>query len=129
MAHRLTLQRFARFLLAWYVAFVGVGTLSPLFKPVDLMLVCSASGTPRWVSPPSAEDPADDPAGDPAAAAAHRHAIDCPLCLPAMAPPVVAALAVRTEPPGTGVLIPPDQRPVPTTPAGPLPARGPPARA
>ena len=26
MAHRLTLQRFARLLLAWYVAFVGVGT-------------------------------------------------------------------------------------------------------
>jgi hypothetical protein len=50
MAHRLTLQRFARFLLAWYVAFVGVGTLSPLFKPVDLMLVCSASGSP-WVPP------------------------------------------------------------------------------
>lgn len=121
MAHRLTLQRFARILLAWYVAFVGVGTLSPLFKPVDLMLVCSASGAPRWVT--------TDPADDPAAAAAHRHAIDCPLCLPAMAPPVVAALAVGTEPPGTGVLIPPDQRPVPTTPAGPLPARGPPAQA
>jgi hypothetical protein len=50
MAHRLTLQRFARFLLAWYVAFVGVGTLSPLFKPVDLMLVCSASGS-SWVPP------------------------------------------------------------------------------
>jgi hypothetical protein len=79
MAHRLTLQRFARFLLAWYVAFVGVGTLSPLFKPVDLMLVCSASGAPGT----DAGDPATTPAP-----AGHRHAIDCPLCLPLMAPPL-----------------------------------------
>jgi len=121
MAHRLTLQRFARFLLAWYVAFVGVGTLSPLFKPVDLTLVCSASGASRWVT--------TDPADDPAAAAAHRHAIDCPLCLPAMAPPGVAALALDDQAPSSQVLIPPDQRPVPTPPAGPLPARGPPALA
>lgn len=117
MAHRLTLQRFARLLLAWYVAFVGVGTLSPLFKPVDLALVCSASGSPRRV------------AVDPAAAAAHRHAIDCPLCLPMMAPPVLAWLGVDEEAPTTRLLLPAAQRPVPSTPTGPLPARGPPALA
>ena len=121
MAHRLTLQRFARLLLAWYVAFVGVGTLSPLFKPVDLMLVCSASGSPRWV--------AVDPADEPDAAAVHRHAIDCPLCLPMMAPPVLAWLGVDEEAPSTRLLLPPAQRPVPSTPTGPLPARGPPALA
>lgn len=121
MAHRLTLQRFARLLLAWYVAFVGVGTLSPLFKPVDLTLVCSASGSPRWV--------AVDPADEPDAAAVHRHAIDCPLCLPMMTPPVLAWLGVDEEAPSTRLLLPPAQHPVPSTPTGPLPARGPPALA
>lgn len=125
MVHRLTLQRFARFLLAWYVAFVGVGTLSPLLKPVDLALVCSASGSPRWVASPAADDPADEPT----ASAVHRHAIDCPLCLPMMAPPVVAALTTAPDAPVTQLLIPPDQRPAPAIPAGALPARGPPALA
>ncbi|WP_022980160.1 hypothetical protein [Ideonella sp. B508-1] len=118
MAHRLTLQRFARFLLAWYVAFVGVGTLSPLFKTVDLTLVCSAGGSSRWV--------AIDPSDDPAAAAAHRHAIDCPLCLPMMAPPAVAVLTTDPDAPITQVLIPPDQRPASAIPASGLSARGPP---
>jgi hypothetical protein len=117
MAHRLTLQRFARFLLAWYVAFVGVGTLSPLFKPVDLMLVCSASGAPlgrhrsgrrprRRCGPPP------------------RHRLPP---VPADDGPARAGLAgVDEEAPSTRLLLPPRSGPSPAprrAPARPRPAR------
>ena len=78
-AHRLT-----RFMLVWFALFVGAAVASPLVKPEAVHLVCSAIGGVKLVQ--------FDAAGADADAAAHT-ALDCPACLPLIAPPVADVFA------------------------------------
>jgi hypothetical protein len=78
-AHRLT-----RFVLVWFALFVGAAVASPLIKPEAVHLVCSAIGGVKLVQV--------DAAGADADAAAHT-ALDCPACLPLIAPPAADVFA------------------------------------
>ena len=73
-AHRLT-----RFVLVWFALFVGAAVASPLIKPEAVHLVCSAIGGVKLVQVDAAGANVD-------AAVAHT-ALDCPACLPLIAPP------------------------------------------
>jgi hypothetical protein len=79
-AHRLT-----RFVLVWFALFVGAAVASPLVKPEAVHLVCSAIGGVKLVQ-------VDATGGDVDSAVAHT-ALDCPACLPLIAPPVADKLA------------------------------------
>ncbi len=79
-AHLLT-----RFVLVWFVLFVGAAVASPLVKPEAVQLVCSAMGGVKLVQ-------ADAAGADVDGVVAHT-ALDCPACLPLIAPPVVDLLA------------------------------------
>ncbi len=80
-AHRLT-----RFVLVWFALFVGAAVASPLIKPEAVQLVCSAVGGVKLVQVDAAGVDVDG------AVAAHS-ALDCPACLPLIAPPVADRLA------------------------------------
>lgn len=79
-AHRLT-----RFVLVWFAVFVGVAVASPLVKPEAVHLVCSAMGGVKLVQADAAGAEVDG-------VVAHT-ALDCPACLPLIAPPVADLLA------------------------------------
>ncbi len=79
-AHRLT-----RFVLVWFALFVGVAVASPLVKPEAVHLVCSAMGGVKLVQADAAGAEVDG-------VVAHT-ALDCPACLPLIAPPVADLLA------------------------------------
>ncbi len=78
-------HRFTRFLLVWLVLFVGAAVASPLVKPEAVQLVCSAIGGVKLVQVDAAGAVVDG-------AAAHA-ALDCPACLPLIAPPLGKVLA------------------------------------
>lgn len=79
-AHRLT-----RFVLVWFALFVGAAVASPLVKPEAVQLVCSAIGGVKLVQ-------VDAAGADVDRATAHT-ALDCPACLPLIAPPAADVLA------------------------------------
>jgi hypothetical protein len=79
-AHRLT-----RFVLVWFALFVGAAVASPLVKPEAVHLVCSAMGGVKLVQADAAGAEVDG-------VVAHT-ALDCPACLPLIAPPVADLLA------------------------------------
>ena len=74
----------ARWVLAWYVLFVGVSVLAATLQPKTMDVVCSAMGIMKLVVQGE---------GD---AAPLSSSMDCPLCAhatPALPLPTVAALA------------------------------------
>ena len=73
-----------RFVLVWFVLFIGVAVASPWVKPEAVQLVCSAMGGVKLVQA--------DAAGSDVVGVAHT-ALDCPACLPLIAPPVADLLA------------------------------------
>ena len=79
-AHRLT-----RFVLVWFALFVGAAVASPLVKPEAVQLVCSAIGGVKLVQ-------VDAAGADEDGTVAHT-ALDCPACLPLIAPPAADVLA------------------------------------
>lgn len=107
----------ARLVLAWFVLTLGAAGASPLLHPVALTVVCSESGQ-RVV--------AIDADGVQLDAHGQRHTLDCPLCLPAIAPPGIVAQALPRHAARDAAFHP--AAPFrPTPPAGaPLPPRGPP---
>lgn len=118
MAHRTTLHRITRYLLVWYAAFLGVAVLSPVFQPMDLQAICSAASTPGTDAGEAGDTP--PPAG-------HHHAVNCPLCLPLLAPPLARWPALPGALPLAAAPRPArDPVWVSTVPEH-LPARGPPA--
>jgi hypothetical protein len=76
-------NRLTRFLLMWLVLFVGAAVASPLVKPEAVHLVCSAIGGVKLVQVDAAAD---------VDAAAALTALDCPACLPLIAPPAAEVL-------------------------------------
>jgi len=79
-AHHLT-----RLVLVWFALFVGAAVASPLVKPEAVHLVCSAIGGVKLVQ-------ADAAGADVDGVVSHT-ALDCPACLPLIAPPVADLLA------------------------------------
>ena len=77
---------FARLLLAWFALYLGAAAAAPLLAPGGYAVVCSADGSARLVQ--------TDDDGVPAGAA--RPSLDCPLCVPASAPPPPATVDAAT---------------------------------
>lgn len=92
----LTVRRQRRWLahvaLLVFVASLWTAWLSPLVRPGNWQLVCSASGA-QWVNVDA--DPAD-----PASPAPQAHGLDCVFCLPlaGTAPPAQVLPAVQLAP-------------------------------
>lgn len=107
----------ARLILAWFVLGLGVGIASPIVNPLSMIAICSTGGDTSFV--------VVDRDGVPVETAPRT--IDCPMCLPAMLPPV----ALRFDPVRAGpsrVAHTPSEVPgLPESAGAPLPARGPPA--
>jgi hypothetical protein len=79
-AHHLT-----RLVLVWFALFVGAAVASPLVKSEAVHLVCSAIGGMKLVQA--------DSAGSEVNGVVSHTALDCPACLPLIAPPVADLLA------------------------------------
>jgi hypothetical protein len=78
-------HRLSRFVLVWFALFVGVAVASPLVKTEAVQLVCSAMGGVKLVQ--------SDAAGAEVDGVVAHAALDCPACLPLIAPPVADMLA------------------------------------
>ena len=110
-------------MLAWFVLFVGASVASPLIHPVDWQEVCTSSGARRLVA---GTNPADESDGVWSALA---HTLDCPACLPGLAPAPGRLTWVMPSGPTSGALaVGGWGGPVPLAASAPLPARGPPGR-
>jgi len=105
----------ARFVLAWFVAALGVAVAAPIAKPQAMQLICSGSGV--LALQPVSPDGID--AGSVAM-------LDCPICITVGAPPVAAPALARWWPKLAGEVPAFAAIRVATTTAAPLPARGPP---
>lgn len=106
----------ARLVLAWFVLAVGVAVASPVVKPGDMQLVCSAGGAVKLLK-----------TGEDGGSSAGTPTLDCPLCASIAAPPPLPrADAVFVALPGHSVQTMRRAR-VAARAAAPLPARGPPA--
>jgi len=79
-AHHLT-----RLVLVWFALFVAAAVASPLVKSEAVHLVCSAIGGMKLVQA--------DSAGSEVNGVVSHTALDCPACLPLIAPPVADLLA------------------------------------
>ena len=77
-AHRLT-----RFVLVWFVLFVGSAVASPLVSPEGVQLVCTSAGSVKLLQLDA----------DGEEAQGSHNGLHCPLCLPVAAPPVVSVSA------------------------------------
>ena len=119
----------ARFVLVWFVLFVGVSVASPLVNPQASQMVCSAMGGMKMVS---SDDGANGQAhgglkggsGDTVKLSSN---MDCPLCAQFSAPPSPVVFSFDTTNALAHAL-----RPVPSAhiawlTGSPLPPRGPPA--
>ncbi len=115
MQHMVTLRhmnRMARLVLAGFLLSLGVAIVSPAVQPPRLEMICSG-GVMKLLAQVEAD-------------ASGASLLDCPLCLPGMAP---APGAATLDLPGLGPALPGvSRRPLPhvTIAAPPLPARGPP---
>jgi hypothetical protein len=72
-------HQIARFVLVWFALSIGVAIASPLVKPQNTLLVCSATGALTVQAEPGNDD------GN--GAAPLPHTLDCPLCAALSAPP------------------------------------------
>jgi Protein of unknown function (DUF2946) len=106
----------ARFVLVWFVLFVGIAAASPIVHPQETGVVCSSSGT-HWVD---AGDNSDGSSGK-----AHS-TLDCPLCVLVVAPPPIVELSFELTSPLAHALQPVVQARIVALTAPPLPSRGPP---
>ncbi len=104
--------------LAWFVLSLGAAVASPLVGGPSLALVCTGAGMMKIVAT------GDD--GVQALGAAH---LDCPMCMPLLAPPPPArAPGVPAPSPLSYALQPAVAAHIAVLTAAPLPARGPPLR-
>jgi hypothetical protein len=74
-AHRLT-----RFVLVWFVLFLGAAVASPLVNPEGMQLVCTSAGNVKLLQLDADGEEAKD---------SHK-GLHCALCLPVAAPPLVS---------------------------------------
>ena len=114
-----TLRHFtflSRLVLAWFVLSLGVAVASPLVHPQDTLLVCTGAGAMKVLVT----------ADDGSTRELTPSAMDCPLCVPASAPPPVAQVAVVPFSPLAFALQSIPRANIAARTAAPLPPRGPP---
>ena len=111
-----TSSMLVRLVLAWFVLTLGAASAAPMVQPVSMALVCSEGGAKVVLVD-----------RDGAAVHPRGHTLDCPLCLPAAAPPLLATPCVP-PPPQPAALVPQGSAVlhVAATAGAPLPPRGPP---
>jgi len=105
----------ARFVLLWFALSIGAAIASPLVKPQDLQLVCSASGASKLIVGDA------DGQGD-----AVLQALHCPLCAGIGAPPPLEIMAFSAAPPLRYALPVQERDRLEPVAAAPPPSRGPP---
>ena len=103
--------------LAWFMASLGVAVASLLIHPQSFEVICSGSGAIKLLVQTD-EGPVEMGA----------MGMDCPLCANHSAPPPVPAATVLPPPPLAHALQPVEAARIAAATAAPLPARGPPAR-
>ena len=107
----------ARFVLVWFVLFVGVSVASPWVSPQASQMVCSAMGGMKMVA--VGEEGTDTQA---------TTSMDCPLCMSVAFPPAPLALQAVKPSPLAHALQPIAAAHIASATAPPLPSRGPPAQ-
>jgi hypothetical protein len=107
-------HRIARFVLVWFALSIGVAIAAPLVHPQGLQLVCSASGSNKFI------------ASDDGQAQGASLTLDCPLCAGVGAPPPQTPALFSAAAPRFFVLPLQDGCCLPLASAAPPPARGPP---
>jgi hypothetical protein len=105
-----------RFMLVWFVLFLGVAVAAPLVAAQTMELICLGSGGMKQMQL------GDDGGGDVMA-----KTMDCPLCASASAPPSVAQTSAAPVSPLAYVMRSIAAAHIAALTAAPLPARGPPA--
>ena len=105
-----------RFVLVWFVLSLGVAVASPMVKPQDILLVCSASGTAKVLV--QSDDGSTSELG--------ASAMDCPLCMTGGAPPMALQTQVEPAQPLAYALQSVTSAHIAARTAAPPPARGPP---
>jgi len=110
-----TSSMLVRLVLAWFVLTLGAASAAPVVHPATMALVCSEGGAKVVLVD-----------RDGAAVHGKGHTLDCPLCLPAAAPPAI--MVQRTPAPQPSGAAPAIFRAARTTASAgaPLPPRGPP---
>lgn len=103
--------------LAWFMASLGVDIAAPIVQPKPMQLVCSSTGTIMLLV--QSDDGTVEKMGS--------SGMDCPLCSPAGAPPVTTVGTVIPPLPLAHALQPIEAARIAVATAAPLPARGPPA--
>jgi len=114
-----TLRNFTlitRCVLVWFVLSLGVAVASPLVKPQDILLVCSASGAMKVLV--QADDGSVSELAD--------NSMHCPACAPTAAPPPAARVTAEPAHALAYALQGIPCAHIAARTAAPLPARGPP---
>ncbi len=115
------LLRHARLVLALWLLALGVAIAAPALRPVSLEMVC-AGGVMQLVE----RSDTGAAQADGGAAPQARSLADCPLCMPAGAPPAALAVWVAAALPAHRVSVAPAAR-LQVRSDAPAPARGPPS--
>ena len=116
MSSRRTLSLLRLWVLAWFVASIGVSVASPLIHPQSIEVICSGAGASKWMVQT-----------DDGAVEMGSTNMDRPLCPPATgAPPAPAAWAPPPPHPLAHAVQPVQAARSAAATAAPLPARGPP---
>lgn len=105
--------------LAWFMASLGVTSAAPIVHPQSMQLICSSTGTIMLLM--QTDDGTVEKMGS--------SGMDCPLCSLAGAPPAAATSTVIPPLPLAHALRPIKAARIAAATAAPLPARGPPTLA
>lgn len=101
--------------LAWFVASLGVAIAAPIVHPQPIQLICSSTGTVMLLM--QSDEGTVEKMG--------TSGMDCPLCSPAGAPPAVGLCTLIPSPSLAHALQPIEAARIAAATAAPLPARGP----
>lgn len=116
-AARRTFSALRLWVLAWFVASLGVAAASPLVHPQTIEVICSGAGTIKLLVQ------TDDGTVEMGAMG-----MDCPLCATASAPPPAPTTTPALPQPLAHAVQPVEAARIAAATAAPLPARGPPTR-
>lgn len=109
--------KLTRLALAWFVLAMGAATASSLIQPQEFLVVCSSPGAMKLLIQ----------APDGNVSEGGSNTMDCPLCIPPVAPPPTARLiAEPTQPLAYALQAIPSAHIAALT-SAPLPPRGPPS--
>ena len=112
-----TLSALRLWVLAWFMASMGVAIASPLVNPQSIEVICSGAGTIKLLVQ------TDDGTVEMSATG-----MDCPLCATPGAPPPAPAASILPRHSLAHAVQPVEAARIAAATAAPLPARGPPTR-